>query len=121
MRTTLLLGCAGLSFMGFIWPLWLLASGRPFAVFLAVICIYAWVCYFVMGVAWARNERAKKWWPYSGTVAALASPFTGALVSANTNEGIQVTLSYFVFVLPAVLLAIWLVVFHMKPGTINAR
>ena len=107
--------------MGFIWPLWLLGSGRPFPIFLAVVCIYAWASYFVMGMAWVRNERTEKWWPYSGTVAAIAAPVAGAWASATANEGAQVVLSYFVLVFPAVLLAIWLVAFHVKPGATNAR
>lgn len=121
MRTALVLGCAGFSFMGFVWPLWLLASGRPFAMLLAVLCIYAWVCYFVMGLAWTRNQRIKKWWPYSGTVSALASPIVGALVSASPIDGMQVIWSYLLLVLPAVALAIWLVAFHLSKGAGYAR
>jgi hypothetical protein len=59
---------------------------------------YAWIAYFVMGINWINNRRLGEFWPVSGTVAgviALSPIPAGAL-----------------FVLPAVALAGYMVIFH---------
>jgi hypothetical protein len=59
---------------------------------------YAWIAYFVMGINWINNRRLGEFWPLSGTVAgviALSPIPAGAL-----------------FVLPAIVLAIYMVIFH---------
>jgi len=133
MRTTLLLLCTGLSFMGFIYPIMLIAtllgaasspipsykleepSFLPF-VLLGSISLYAWLCYFVMGIAWVKNVQVKKWWPLTGTLAGFATLSPGFLNEAPFQEALIAFVAPLLYVLPAFLLASWLVIFHLKQG-----
>jgi len=91
--------------MGFFYPILLIAtllgaasspipsynleepSFLPF-VLLGAISLYAWLCYFVMGVAWVKNVQVKKWWPLTGTLAGFATLSPGFLNEAPFREAL---------------------------------
>ena len=124
--------------MGFFYPIMFLAallgSASPpipaykahdpfFSFFLlfGAISIYAWFSYFVMGVAWVKNKAVKKWWPLTGTLAGLAALGPGFLDGAPRQEALLSFAASLSYVLPAFLLAVWLVVFHLRKGLENSR
>lgn len=133
MRTSFLVVCTGLSFMGFYYPIMFLATligsasspipaykahDPSFSFFLlfGAISIYAWFSYFIMGVAWVRNRAVKKWWPLTGTLAGLVALGPGFLAGAPRQEALLTFAASLFYVLPAFLLAVWMVVFHLRKG-----
>ena len=115
MRILILLVCTALSFMGLIWPIYMIDGSKSLlGLIFAFIVVYAWICYFVMGVSWTADTKVSRWWPVSGTIAGLLSPSFGALAAETVNEAVQVFFAQLFGVSPAALLATWLVIFHMK-------
>lgn len=68
------------------------------ALSLGVAGSYAWIAYFVMGIYWIKNQKIGGFWPITGTVSGLValSPIPAGVV----------------FILPAVALAFYMVLFH---------
>jgi hypothetical protein len=62
---------------------------------------YAWIAWLVLGFAWAFQRRLHGWWPISGLVAG-----TGSVLF---TFGFAV-----VFTLPAIIMAIVFVTFHLS-------
>jgi hypothetical protein len=93
------------------------------AVTLVLPYLFAWGCYFAMASAWINSSGTPKWVPIAGTSAAL-SWFTPLAITATTSqELLGVFLVPAVLVSPAMLLAIYLVAYHMlksRNGSINA-
>jgi hypothetical protein len=110
--------------MGILWPLALLPTSfqghDPFTLLYSTLCLYAWYCYFVMAFAWIKNQRIEKWYPLSGTISALSILIAQAVIpiigkTANPIKELGLTfITELFFVLPAVLMACWLVFFHLK-------
>lgn len=67
--------------------------------------IFAWVALFVMSIGWVRDHRVSRMWPIRGTVAGAISAIS------MFPQSIVVTL-------PAIVLAVILVRFHMREGTV---
>lgn len=85
------------------------------------ISIYAWFSYFVMGVAWIKNKAVKMWWPLTGTLSGLAALGPGFIAGAPYHEAIWAFAVSVFYVLPAFLLAVWMVVFHLRQGLKTLR
>lgn len=87
-----------------------------FFLLFGAISFYSWFSYFVMGVAWVKNRPVKKWWPLTGTVAGLVALGPGFLTGAPHQEALLGFAASLIYVLPAFLLALWMVVFHLRRG-----
>ncbi len=116
MKISIFIICSVISFLGFLYPLVLLIAGLverdPIILILFFSCIYAWYCYFIMGVAWVKKQKIDKWYPLSGTVSALINPITFSFGQNTFPESLSF-FDMFIPVLPAVLLACWFVYFHL--------
>lgn len=140
MRALFFFVCTALSFLGFFYPVMFIAQllgmassggayhqGSQLSDFLWNLAIggavsYAWLCYFIMGVAWIKNSITRKWWPISGTVAAIVLPVMSAATSSTLSQALRTFSLPLLLVLPAAVLALWLVVHHLKQGRVsNAR
>jgi hypothetical protein len=87
-----------------------------FFLLFGAISIYSWFSYFVMGVAWVKNKAVKKWWPLTGTLAGFVALGPGFLTGAPRQEALLAFAASLFYVLPAFLLAVWMVVFHLRQG-----
>lgn len=96
-------------------------SPQSYLFFLAgFVVLYAWIAHLVMCINWIADRKVKKYWPVSGSIAAIISIlyFANALSSIG---GASLTVGKFFFALigpiiwifPAFLLAIHLVRFHL--------
>lgn len=83
----------------------------------------AWVIHLTMTIAWVKNRKLKPIFPISGTILGLISilwpllyslidPILGYDIAIQT--GFQFLLVQATLVLPCILLAIWLVKFHVS-------
>lgn len=101
-----------------------LGDPKPSDVFIFVWLI-AWFVHAVMTVAWVRDRKLPRLWPVSGTLAGLGSFMLWPLLAVESGSfaldaavtvqtvGTLVTIQ-FVLVSPCILLAVWLVRFHIK-------
>jgi hypothetical protein len=85
----------------------------------------AWVVHFVMSGAWVIDVRLNRAWPIFGILFVLTgfllNTFVGPFASAEPSVWMEhssalVTMMFFL-VAPCVLLAVWLVGFHLKSRT----
>ncbi|GAA4430509.1 hypothetical protein [Acidovorax lacteus] len=94
------------------------AHGLP-GVLAGLTVLLAWVCHALMGLRWVLDAPAPRWMPVLGTAAGcaglllwpLAAPGGGAVAWADLPRAAAVGL---VLTLPCVLLAVYLVRFHMR-------
>ncbi len=88
------------------------------------VWLIAWLIHTVMTAAWARDRKLPRVWPIVGTVAGVGSflvwPFLAAkdaalfgADAAAASVG-MLTAIQAVLVAPCLLLAVWLVRFHVK-------
>ena len=82
---------------------------------IAFLCtsLYAWFSYFVMGMAWIRNEPAALLWPISGTLAGLLALNGGGSFFLSDHYSPAVMLIPAAFVSPAIIMSLWLVIYHL--------
>jgi len=94
-----LLSSVGLLF-ALISVLGILSSRHPSGMSLLIVVVWAtaWICHFVMSMAWIYGKKLGRSWAIVGTVAGTLSVFP--------------IVSTLLLVLPCFLLAIWLVRFH---------
>lgn len=78
---------------------------------LLLTSIIAWYAYFKMGNAWIRGERLGVRWPTIGTLFAVLS-LNGGGVWFFLKYNIWMVAAINVF--PAILMALWLVQYHIK-------
>lgn len=85
------------------------------------IWLFAWVAHAKMSIAWVKDQPLSRRWPLWGTVAgvvSLLSPLVGAvgetseLVGHRIEAGLIAGALVGMFLLPCILLAIYLVRFH---------
>jgi hypothetical protein len=117
-----------LSGVGF---MFMLAGAFPFlggefvllAKLVPVVWVFAWVAHARMSVAWVRNLTVSRRWPIWGTAAgmfSLASPLLLLLGGSPAStldhlQGALITIGLVsVFFLPSIVLAVYLVRFHLK-------
>ena len=87
-----------------------------------LLWVYAWACHMFMSFSWISNRRVRRVWPVTGTVAGVIMfllPSFGGLIKAQifTFSNVFYALAFeVIFVLPCLLLAIFLVHFHLKQG-----
>jgi hypothetical protein len=76
--------------------------------------VFALIAYFRMGIAWGQDRRLGLFWPGFGTIAAVS---TLAGVGMNL-DGVAAHLGLarlgLVVTGPAILLSIWMVIFHAR-------
>lgn len=123
LKIILLIICTGTSALGLIWPFILLSqalSARdPFVLVFSAISFYAWYCYFLMAYAWIKTQTIENQHPIFGTVSALVVLIFNATSRIHKTEvpirewPLVFTETSF-FALPAILMACWLVFFHLK-------
>lgn len=65
---------------------------------------FAWLAWFVMAIAWVLEKRLHRFWPVSGTIAGCLS------IVSTFGFGLA-------FTFPAVLMAAYLVAFHLRSGS----
>ncbi|WP_199098891.1 hypothetical protein [Dyella sp. ASV21] len=89
-----------------------LAAGFAFHI---VMLASALIAYFRMGIAWALDRRLGLFWPVFGTVAATLT-LAGVGMNLNGVMGPDFGLARLGMVVtaPAILLSIWMVVFHAR-------
>lgn len=74
--------------------------------FWAFIYFYPWVALLVMNIGWIKNYRVNLFWPYSGTFIALCAVVMSAGLAL-------------LFAPLCIILAIWLVIYHLRLGGWN--
>lgn len=75
-------------------------------IFTVLIFFYPWLALLVMNIGWIKNYRVNLFWPYSGTIFALLA----VLISIGSA----------LLIAPlCILLAIWLVIFHLRFDSLN--
>ena len=87
-----------------------------------LIWLFAWTAHAKMSIAWVRNRPLPRRWPVWGTVAgilSLASPLLAVMrehpASAHQIEAALISGAVVAaFLLPCILLAIYLVRFHLQ-------
>ena len=88
-----------------------------------LVWVFAWVAHARMSVAWVRNRTVSRRWPIWGTAAglfSLASPLILLLGGEPPStlhhlQGVLITIGLVtVFFLPSILLAVYLVRFHLQ-------
>lgn len=102
-RLLIVLACYSLSGYGILATLLLVVEGirhpEPSSV-LTLVLVYAWAAHLVLSISWIRGKAPHRFWPLSGTMAGICS--LGML-----PVGLP-------FVLPSVLLAVYLVRQHYQ-------
>lgn len=89
------------------------------AIYLLIFIAYlfAWIVYLIMGLSWIGKANIPRWLPVAGTLAAL-SFFVPEIMVGNPEHSVRVGLLVMalqlLWVSPAVLLAIFLVVYHLS-------
>jgi hypothetical protein len=90
---------------------------------IALLWLSAWTIHLTMTIAWVKNRKLKSIFPISGTILGLVSllwPLLYSLInpifgySIAIQTGFQFLLVQATLVLPCILLAIWLVKFHIS-------
>ena len=79
-----------------------------------LICCCAWFVYFKMGSAWIRCERLGQLWPTLGTVFGVLALNRGGLAFFRVDYNPSEMIGVGIFVLPAIILAFWMVGYHLK-------
>lgn len=117
------LGATGLSLVMIARPS-MFDSPQSYLFFLAgFVVLYAWIAHLVMCINWIADKRLKKYWPISGSIAAILSILYFANVLSSVG-GTSLTVGKFflalvapmVWTFPALILAIHLVRFHLCSG-----
>jgi hypothetical protein len=128
LRVLIVILAYGLSGVGF---LFMLAGAFPFlggefallAKLVPLVWLFAWVAHVRMSIAWIRNRSVPRRWPIWGTAAglfSLASPLLLLLGGSPAStldhlQGALITVGLVsVFFFPSILLAIYLVRFHLQ-------
>ena len=95
----------------------------PITKVVPLVWIFAWVAHARMSVAWVRNRCVSRRWPIWGTVAGLFSLSSPLLLLVGGSppstldhlQGVLITIGLTsVFLLPSILLAAYLVRFHLQ-------
>ncbi len=99
---------------------------NPVGLSIAVLLwVYAWACHMFMSFSWISNRRVGTVWPVTGTVAGVIMfllPSFGGFSKAQFAAEFSFSSVFYalaievIFVLPCLLLAIFLVHFHIKQG-----
>jgi hypothetical protein len=86
-----------------------------FLIFIAYL--FAWTVYLIMAASWIGKANIPRWLPVTGTLAAL-SFFVPEIMVGSPEHSIRsdflVIAMQLIWVSPAVLLAIFLVVYHLS-------
>lgn len=81
-------------------------------VVVAALVPHAWVCLLAMTVAWISQRRLSRWWPVSGTVAAVLG-----LLALSVSLGPAGILMGVLYASPGMLFAAFLCRFHLAPAS----
>jgi hypothetical protein len=92
-----------------------------------LIWLFAWIAHAKMSIAWVRNRPVPRRWPVWGTAAgilSLASPLLAVVnehpASTHHLEAALISSAVVaVFLLPCILLAIYLVRFHWQAAAVT--
>jgi hypothetical protein len=87
---------------------------EAFSLVLVPLYLWAWICYFRMGIAWVLDYRLPKWIPVSGTFSALSWFIPLLLTIDSAAEFFRALGTFSMFVAPAMLLAVYLVAHHLR-------
>lgn len=84
-----------------------------------LIILFAWLCHVVMSMNWVLDKPATKWVPVYGTLAGILGlvlwPMVGSSIgNFDMEDMFHAAAMGIVFTLPCVLLAIYLVWFHLR-------
>lgn len=112
------LACYLLSIFGIVGSFGSLFSGRLWDTVFGLLLSYAWICHFVMSGGWIKNKRVNKFWPVTGTISALSGlllfPVRHYFMHSHGPEVFGFSLLLSIFALPSILLALFLVCFHLS-------
>ncbi|NRT57205.1 hypothetical protein [Sphaerotilus uruguayifluvii] len=118
----LLSGWALLASLALAGGLMVMERRQPLAMGVGVLVLLAWVCHLSMSLSWVLDRRMGRGVPGVGTLAALGSALSWPWVfpwDARSDAGELLAASGLgiVLALPSVLLALWLLRFHVRrPG-----
>ena len=129
-RCAVVATCYLLSNFGIVYSLVLFALSGAHSLFSALIGIFiliAWAAHITMSFNWVINRRVQKYIPILGTGAGSISLILWPLASPQTTKGYETGWPILAaigmgiaFTLPCLLLAIYLVRFHLKPSSGDA-
>lgn len=128
-RLFIVLGCYALSSLGIygslLWPFLLWASGHsPISLLTLAVVLFAWTCHLIMCFKWIGNENISYFWMKIGTISGVSSLFLSIPLSDLVSKYglsldalialLQKMSMLAIFVLPAILLAIFLMAQQQK-------
>ena len=77
----------------------------------AITILHAWTSLLVMTIAWVVQRRIHRWWPASGTAAAILG-----LLAFSVSLGPAAILMGVVYASPGMVFAIYLCRYHLAPA-----
>ncbi len=121
-RLAVVATCYFLSSYGIVLSLMLVAMSGTKSLcgaLVGLVMLFAWVCHIVMSANWVIDRPARKWVPVYGTLAGIIGMALWPIADTKIKqfEALDVFRATAIgagFTLPCVLLAVYLVRFHLK-------